>query len=108
MCDNVASNRLLCICCEHGATVDLGHDLVRNDDGYTKLICDSLQRPQELRQVHLSGGELTSAAIVRAVQGCGAVNDHESEAVLGHQSSCLQQKLILLVGVVSSRIGYII
>ena len=68
MGNNVAADRLLRISGEHSATVDLRHNLIRDDDCDSKLVSNSLQDPQELGQVHLSCGQLASAAKIRPIQ----------------------------------------
>lgn len=44
MGNNVATNGLLCVSCEHGATIDLGDDLVGDHNGHPELISDPLER----------------------------------------------------------------
>jgi hypothetical protein len=53
--DDVASNRLLRVGIEHGAgaTVDLGDNLIGDDNRNTKLIREMLQCAQEFREMGL-------------------------------------------------------
>lgn len=108
MRNDVTADRLLCFTCEHGATIYLGHDLVRDDDCHAELVGNSLQRAQELTEMHLTSRQLTSTAVIRSVQSRRRVNDHERKSILTHQGSCLQEKLILLVRVMRSSVGDVI
>jgi hypothetical protein len=49
---DVSSDRLLVS--RHGVAVDGGDDLVGHDDGDAKLVCESLERSEELGEVGLS------------------------------------------------------
>jgi len=106
--NDVTTDRLLCFTCEHGATIYLSHDLVRDDDCDAELVCNSLERAQELAEMHLTGRQLTSATIVRSVQASRRVNDHEREPVLTHEGRGLQKQLVLLVGVMRSRVCHVV
>lgn len=89
--NNVTSNGLLGVGCEHGSTIDLRHDLVGDDDGDAELVSNALERAQKLRQVHLTSRQLASAAEVRAIESSRTIDDHQSEAVLGHQGCSLEE-----------------
>lgn len=110
MCDDVATNRFLGIGVEHGrrATVDLGDDLVRDDDSDAKLIGKALQRAHEFGQVRLAVAELSAAEEVGSVQGGGGVDNEERKAGLAHHLGCLVEQLQLMIGVVSSCVGNIV
>lgn len=71
------------------SSIDRGHDLIRDDDGHSKLVRNAQQRSQESRQVHLTRRQLTATAVVRAIQSRGAVDHNERVATLGEHGRCL-------------------
>ena len=51
--------------------------LVGEQDGDPELVGEPQQHPEEPGEVHLTGAELTTSGIVRAIQGRGAVHLQE-------------------------------
>ena len=64
------------VCSEHGSSINLSHDLVGDDNCNSKFVCDTLEHAKELRQVHLTGRELTSARVICTIEGSGRVDYH--------------------------------
>jgi hypothetical protein len=52
---NVATDGLFGVCSKHGGSIDLGHDLVGDDNGNSKFVGNTLEHAEKLRQVHLTG-----------------------------------------------------
>jgi hypothetical protein len=102
MRNNMSTNRLLRVSSEHRTAIDLRHNLVGNYDCDAKLVRNSLESAQELSQVHLASGQLTTAAKVSTIESSCAIDHHQCETILRHQGCGLQQKLVLLIGVVCS------
>ena len=108
MSHDVASDGFLGVGVEHGGPVHLGHHLVGQHHGHTELVRQLEQRPQKLCQGHLTGGELSSSAVVSAIAGGGAVHDHDGVPGLGHHGGGLGQQSHLVIRVVSSGVGHIV
>ena len=104
----MATYRLLGICCEHRASINLSDDLVSDDYSYTELISDALESSKELSEMHLTSRKFSSAAEVSSVESCSGVNDHQCESVFCHKSCGLEQKLVLLISVVSSSVSHVV
>ena len=110
MGDDIASDGFLGIGIEHGAgpAIDLGDDLVGDDDGDAELVREALQRAHEPGQVRLAVRELAAAGEIGAVEGGGAVDDEEGKAGLAHHLAGLVQQLQLVVGIVGARVGHVV
>lgn len=54
MCYDVATNRFLVICGEHGGAIHLGNDLICHDHCNTEFVSKSLEVSKEFRETHLS------------------------------------------------------
>ena len=83
---DVAANGLLGVGVEHGGSVHLGNNLTKmircfdrpmtflvcylvgEHNTNSELVCELEKRPEELRKMHLPGGELSPAAVVRPEQ----------------------------------------
>ena len=100
--DDIATDRFLRVGIEHGArpAVDLGDDLIRDDDRDAELVREPLQRAHEFRQVRLARGEFAAADEIRAVEAGRGVDDEQREARLAHHLRRLVQQLELMVGIV--------
>lgn len=90
---DVPSNRLLRVRIEHrtGSTIDLGNNLVCDNDCNAEFIGEPLQGAHEFGQMHLSVGELATAVEISAIERGCAVDDEEGEAGLGHHLGGLVQ-----------------
>ena len=67
---DVSSDRLLRIRVEHStwASIDLGYNLICDDNGNTKFVGEALKGPHELGQVSLSRRQLSSSNEISSVQ----------------------------------------
>ena len=110
MRDDVAPNRFLRVRVKHRAraAVDLGHDLIRDDDRNAELVRQALERAHEFGEVGLAGGEFASAGEIGAVEGGGRVDDEEGEAGFAHHGRRLVQELQLMIAVVRSCVGDVV
>lgn len=108
MSNDVTADGLFGVSSEHGATIDLGDHLVGDHDSNAELVSDTLQRTQELGKMHLARGKFTTTGEVCSVEGGRGINNHEGEPVFRHQGSSLEQKLVLLICVVSACIGNVV
>src|ERR1700712_2449301 len=107
---DVSSNGLLGIRIEHctWSTIDLGNDLVGNDDCDPELICQPLKSSHKLGQMSLSGRQLSSSNKVCSIQRSGAINDEKREPCLTHHRRSLVEQLKLMIGVVGASIRNIV
>ena len=96
------------VCVSDRSTIDLRHHLIRDDDSHSKLVCDAQQCSQELRQVHLACRQLPTPRVIRAIQGCRAVHNHQRVATLGEHGRRLDQQLGLVIGVVGASVGDVV
>ena len=63
--------------------VGIGHDLIADEDGDSKLFREASQLTQELSHLHLPFGQLSSAGVVGPEQGRGRIDDDQGVAILG-------------------------
>lgn len=106
---NVPADGLLGVRVEHGAgSIDGGDHLVRDDHGDSVLIGELHEGTKEPGKVHLTRSELTSAGVIRTVEGGGTVHDKEGVPRLAHHGARLDQKLALMVAVVGPRVCHIV
>ncbi len=84
---DVASNGFLCVCCKHSRSINLSHDLIRDNNSHTKLVRKAHQEAQELGKMHLSCCKFASPRIVCAVQSSSAVNNEQSISVQSEEST---------------------
>ena len=70
--------------------------------------CTPEELPEELGEVHLPGGELPAATVVRPVAGSGAVHHHHGVPGLGHHGGRLGQQRHLVVAVVGPGVGHVV
>ena len=105
---DVPSNGLLGVRVEHSSPVHLGHHLVGHHYGNSELVRELQEGPEELGEVHLPGGELPAATVVRPVAGSGAVHHHHGVPGLRHHGSGLGQQGHLVVAVVSPGVGHVV
>lgn len=91
MRNDVASDWLLGIGVEHGrrATINLGDDLVCDDNSDAELIGKALQSAHEFCKVSLPVAELSTTKEVGSVQSGGGVDDKKGKAGLAHHGGCL-------------------
>ena len=108
MCHDVPSDWFLGVSVEHGAPVHLSDHLVGHHHGHTELVRELEERPEELGEVHLPGGELPTAAVVGPVAGGGAVHHHHGVPGLRHHGGRLGQQSHLVVAVVGPGVGHVV
>jgi len=68
MSDNISTDRFLGIHATKACIVNLRHNLVRKDHSHTKLICQAQESTQELGQMCLARGKLTTTGEIRSIQ----------------------------------------
>ena len=73
---NVSTDRLL-VLAEHAVRIQISNHLIRDDDGDSELVSQSLQIAKELTQTHLTGSQFTASEKECRV---AAVGHHTSKA----------------------------
>lgn len=108
--DDIATDGFLRVRVEHGtgSTVDLGDNLIGNNDGDAEFVRETLERTHELGEVRLAGGELAAACEIGTVERGGRVDNEEGKAGLAHHGGGLVEELELVIAVVGASVGDVV
>lgn len=102
---NVAANRLLGVRIEHGGrSVHRCNHLIGHHYCNSELVRQPQQTTQEASEMHLSGSQLSSAAVVSTVECSGAVDYQQRIPALCKHTCRLYEQLGLMVAIVRTSV----
>ena len=85
--------------------VGVGHDLVGNQNGHTKLLGQAGELTQKLGHLHLTFRQFATSGVVGTEEGRGGIDDDEGVTVLAEDGGGDLQKFHLMLAVVGAGVG---